>query len=179
MSAPPKGATTRKGNPAEKVTIPTKPGEFVMTMASQPSATCCIHCPTEAASAPSQSLRNTGCCATAPRKRTCHAGSADSTRRARLNRACGATRCRNATISSSGNACPTTLASAQAGNRVDYTTESDHHSGPQRMVYPTSQDASALLVMVRPAWEGGRSQRELQREVEGTGACWRERLAAA
>src|SRR5215213_8355406 len=106
MSAPPKGATTRNGRPAAKLTIPTNPGEFVMTMASQPSATCCIHCPTEDASAPSHKRRKTECRATAPKKRTRHVESTDFSSTASSNRASELTRCRTATISSRGNAQP-------------------------------------------------------------------------
>ncbi len=132
MSAPPKGATTRNGKPAEKVTMPTNPGELVMTMASQPSATCCIHCPTEDASAPSHRRRNTGCRATAPRKRACHAASTGLPRTASSNRARGLTRMPERHDFLQGNACPTIAASARAGNRADYTTGSRHQSGPPR-----------------------------------------------
>ena len=117
MSAPPKGATTRNGNPAEKVTMPTNPGELVMTMANQPSATCCIHCPTEDASAASHRLRNTGCRATAPMKRACQASSTGLPRNASSNRARGLTRRRSRHDFLQGNACPSIAASARAGNR--------------------------------------------------------------
>ena len=94
-----------------------------------------------------------GCCATAPRKRTCHAAPTGLSGTASSNRACGLTRCRTATISSRGNACPTILASARAGNRVDYTTGSGSRLGIRKgIVYPTYLGTSARgLRSIRPA----------------------------
>src|SRR5690606_14536650 len=69
MKLPAGGPTIRNGMPAAKVTMPTNDGEFVTMSASQPSAICCIHCPTEPEIAPSQSWRKVGYLPIAPRNR--------------------------------------------------------------------------------------------------------------